>query len=131
MTIGLHRPWLPARARRRALNLAMLDRVAKILERRTRWLARSTRRRYEPLILPRVIGLCAVILALGLALPIPLPLSNLVFLIPLIVYAIGLLERDGIWIAIGYAMTLIDLALLVAFASTVMVAIERVGSWLS
>jgi hypothetical protein len=131
MIVGLHRPWLPARARRRALNLAMLDRVAAMLERRTRWLARSTRRRYEPLILPRLIGLCALLLALGLALPIPVPLSNLVFLIPLIIYAIGLLERDGLWIAIGYALTVVDIALLVAFAGTVMVAIERVGRWLS
>jgi hypothetical protein len=44
LVIGRSRPWLPARARRRALSMSMLDRVATILERRTRWLARSTPR---------------------------------------------------------------------------------------
>lgn len=37
LMIGLHHPWLPARARRRKLLMAMLDRVLGILARRTRW----------------------------------------------------------------------------------------------
>jgi hypothetical protein len=130
LMVGRARPWLPERARRRELSMSMLDRVATLLERRTRWLARSTRRRWEALITPRVIGLGIVLLALGLALPLPIPGSNLVFLVPLLVYSIGLLERDGVWIAVAHAMLLADLALLIAFGGAVWLVLQRLGNWL-
>jgi len=131
LMVGRRQPWLPARARRRALSMAMLDRVLVLLARRTRWLARLSRRRWEPVIQPRLIGLGIVLLALGLALPIPIPGSNLVFLIPLFMYAIGILERDGRWIVLGHAGTLIDLALLAAFGATVAEVLERLWRWLT
>jgi hypothetical protein len=131
LMIGRRQPWLPARARRRALSMAMLDRVLVLLARRTRWLARLSRRRWEPVIQPRLIGLGIVLLALGLALPLPIPGSNLVFLIPLFMYAIGVLERDGRWIVFGHAATLIDLAVLVAFGATVAEVLERLWRWLT
>src|SRR5215470_17499828 len=77
-----------------------------------RW---STRRAVQP----RLVGLGIVLLALGLALPLPIPGSNLVFLVPLLMYAIGVLERDGLWIALGHLGTVIDMALLVVFGATV------------
>jgi hypothetical protein len=131
LAIGASRPWLPARARRRALSMAMLDRVATMLERRTRWLARSTRRRWEAMIMPRAIGVGVLILALGLALPLPIPGSNLVFLVPLLIYAIGLLERDGVWIAIAHVCLLVDLVLMGVFAGAIWVVLQKIGSWLS
>jgi hypothetical protein len=131
LMLGRPRPWLPARARRRTLSMAMLDRVAGLLERRTRWLARSTRRRWEPVIMPRLIGLGVVLLALGLALPLPIPGSNLVFLAPLIIYAIGLLERDGLWIAIGHACLLVDLVLMTVFGGAIWMVLQQIGGWLS
>jgi hypothetical protein len=131
LMLGRARPWLPERARRRELSMSMLDRVAALLESRTRWLARTTRRRWEPLIMPRLIGLGVVLLALGLALPLPIPGSNLVFLIPLLVYAIGLLERDGLWIALGHACLLVDLALLGVFGGAVWLVLRQIGGWFS
>jgi hypothetical protein len=131
LMIGLRQPWLPARARRRALAMAMLDRVLGILARRTRWLARLSRRRWEPVIQPRLIGLCIVLLALGLALPLPIPGSNLIFLIPLFIYAVGILERDGVWVAIGHACTVIDMAVLVVLSATVVGVLERLWRWLT
>ena len=130
MALGRTRLWLPQRARRRPLSRGMLDRVHAKQERRNRWLATATRRRYEVLVQPRLIGLGIVFLALGLALPLPVPGSNLVFLIPLFVYSIGVLERDGLWIAIGHALSLIDAALLVIFGKTVMLVIAELVSWL-
>jgi len=129
MIIGRHTPWLPARARRRDLKMTMLDRVRGILARRTRWLARSTRRRWEILISTRLVGLGIVILALGLALPLPIPGSNLIFLIPIFVYSVGLLERDGVWVAIGHLLLAVDLALLFVFSATVVVVLERIWGW--
>lgn len=129
MMIGRRQPWLPARARRRVLKLEMLDRVATLLAKRTRWIAKSTRRRLEWLIRPRLVGLGIVFLALGLALPLPIPGSNLVFLIPLFIYSIGVLERDGAWILVGHVTLLVDAALLVAFGKTVMMVLERIWHW--
>ena len=111
--------------------MTMLDRVLGILARRTRWLARLSRRRWELVIQPRLIGLGIVLLALGLALPLPIPGSNLVFLIPLFMYSVGVLERDGLWIVLGYASTLINLALLVVFGATVVTVLARIWHWLA
>ena len=131
LAIGMPRPWLPGRARRRRLSMAMLDRVLALLSRRTKWLSRSTRRRWERLVIPRLVGLGIVLLGLGLALPLPIPGSNMVFLIPLFVYAVGLLERDGIWILIGHVCTLIDMTLLVVFGATVLLALEHAWHWVA
>jgi hypothetical protein len=128
--IGRRTPWLPQRARRRVLGIDSLDRVRTMLSRRTRWLSRSTRRRWEPLLTPRLIGLFVVFLALALALPLPFPGSNLIFCVPLFVYSVGLLERDGVWIAIGHVWTLVDLALLVAFGDVVVKVLDRLWGWL-
>jgi hypothetical protein len=80
--------------------------------------------------MPRLIGFAVVLLALALALPLPIPGSNLVFLIPLFVYAIGVLERDGAWIAVGHAMTIVDIALLLVFGEVGVRVIGRIFSWL-
>jgi hypothetical protein len=131
LAIGMPRPWLPKRARRRQLSMAMLDRVLALLSRRTKWLSRSTRRRWERLVMPRLVGVGIVLLGLGLALPLPIPGSNMVFLIPLFVYAVGLLERDGIWILVGHVFTLVDMTLLVVFGATVLLALERAWHWIA
>lgn len=130
MMLGRTQPWLPKRARRRELKMAMLDRVTTILAKRTRWIARSTRRRMEFLIRPRLVGLGIVVLALALALPLPIPGSNLAFLIPLFVYSVGLLERDGAWILAGHIAALIDVVLLFVFGKTVLHVLERIWHWL-
>ena len=131
MMVGRHQPWLPKRARKRVISMKMLDRVTRILAKRTRWIARSTRRRLEFLIMPRLVGLGIVLLALALALPIPIPGSNLVFLIPLFVYSVGVLERDGLWIVVGHVLVLIDAVLLVVFGATVVAVLERVWHWIT
>ncbi len=131
MVIGLEHPWLPARVRRRPLPMVMLDRVATMLARRTRWLVKATRRRHEPMVSGRLVGVGVLLLAIGLALPLPIPGSNFVFLVPLMVYAIGLLERDGVWVAAGHLMLLADLALLFVFGSAVVAVLERVWGWLT
>ena len=131
LMLGRHKPWLPRRARRRALPMAMLDRVLVLLARRTRWLARLSRCRWELVIQPRLIGLGIVLLALGLALPLPFPGSNLIFLIPLFMYAVGILERDGLWIVLGHAGAVIDMTLLVVFGTTVVAMFERLWHWLA
>lgn len=130
LMLGMQTPWLPRRARRRKLSMTMLDRVLRILARRTRWLAKLSRRRREMVIQPRMIGLGVVLLALGLALPIPIPGSNLMFLIPLLMYSIGVLERDGLWIAAGHVATVINMTALVVLGTQAVAALERIWHWI-
>ena len=131
MIVGKQHPWLPQRARRRALSIAMLDRVATMLSRRTRWLVKMTKRRNEMIVAPKLIGFGITLLALGLALPLPIPGSNLVFVIPIFIYAVGLLERDGLWIAIGHVWLLVDVALMIVFGATIVAVLERLWGWIS
>lgn len=124
-------PWLPRRARRRELSITMLDRVATMLSRRTRWLVKMTKRRREMLIAPKLIGFGITMLALGLALPLPIPGSNLIFLVPIFIYAVGLLERDGLWIAIGHACLLVDITLMIVFGATIVTVLETIWGWVT
>lgn len=130
LALGMKRPWLPKRARKRELKMHMLDRVLSLLARRTRWMSKSTRRRWEIMVMPRLVGLGVILLGLGLALPLPIPGSNLIFLVPIFIYAVGLLELDGVWIALAHFGTLVDMALLVVFGATVLVVIEKAFHWL-
>ena len=130
LAIGRPRPWLPHRLRKRQLSMAMLDRVLRLVGKR-RWLAASTRRRWEALVTPKLIGVAITLLGLGLALPLPIPGSNLIFLLPILVYAIGLLERDGAWIAFAHLWTLVNVGLLFVFSSTVVMVLQRIWGWIT
>lgn len=52
------------------------------------------------------------------------------FLVPIFIYAIGMLERDGVWIAIAHACLLVDLALLIVFGAAVVAVIQRLWHWI-
>jgi hypothetical protein len=130
LAIGRARPWLPKRARKRDLSMAMLDRILTLLARRTRWLARSTRRRWTLLVMPKLVGVAIVLLALLLALPLPIPGSNLIFIAPLMIYAVGLLEGDGLWIVVAHVATVLDVGLVIVFGATVVRVLERVWNWI-
>jgi hypothetical protein len=130
LLVGRRRPWLPKRARARPLKMMMLDRVLGIVNRRLRWLAASTRERWQPVVSPRLVGFGIVLLGLGLALPLPIPGSNMIFLVPIMVYAIGLLEGDGLWIVLAHLATLVNVALMFAFGATVLAVLERIWNWI-
>jgi len=131
MIIGRTKPWLPKRARKRELSMQMLDRIAGMLARRTKWIAKSTRRRWEWSISTRLVGFGITLLALGLALPLPIPGSNMVFLIPIFIYAIGVLERDGVWIVIGHVALLVDIVLLFLCGNAVLMVLTRLWHWIT
>ena len=131
MIIGRTKPWLPKRARKRELSMTMLDKVAGILARRTKWIAKSTKRRWEWSISTRLVGVGITLLALGLALPLPIPGSNLIFLIPIFIYAIGVLERDGVWIVVGHVALLVDIAMLFMFGNVVVHVLAKIWHWIT
>ncbi|MEZ4398510.1 MAG: exopolysaccharide biosynthesis protein [Kofleriaceae bacterium] len=105
LVAGRTRPWLPARIRRVALSVAALERIGRWLRKGTGWMTHLVRERLRPLTrgaATGLVGLGLIILGLGLALPLPIPGSNMVYIVPVLIYAIGLLERDGLLILVGH-----------------------------
>jgi len=117
MLCGFEHPWLPNALRRRALARTsvehFIDRITPVL----RWLERLCRPRFESL--PRrpghrISGFLLILTGIGLALPIPF--TNYPFGLLLIVFAVALIERDGLvlliaWIAsAAVAITLVALS---------------------
>jgi len=101
LTFGL-RPWLPAVIARRSMPRADF---AALVQRIGPWLARA-----ERLLRPRAVALVVppmeyvvggVCLLLGVILALPIPLGNVLPALAISVMALGVLERDGLWVSCG------------------------------
>jgi hypothetical protein len=103
-------PWLPKIIAAR--SMARSD-FARLVERVVPWLDRADRLmapRLQWLCGPRVqqvLGLACLILALVLFLPIPL--GNMLPAFAICLIALGVLERDGLWILLGLMTGVISL----------------------
>lgn len=96
------RPWLPAVIARRSMPrkdfAALVQRIGPWLERAERLL----RPRAVLLAVPPMEYLIgAVCLVLGLILTLPIPLGNVLPALSISLLALGVLERDGLWVACG------------------------------
>ncbi|MBD3764665.1 MAG: exopolysaccharide biosynthesis protein [Rhodobacterales bacterium] len=104
-------PWLPRFIGERAVPR---DRFAALVDRLAPWLARAERllRPRWPLLVGRlaeyVLGALCLILAAVLALPIPL--GNMLPALAICLIALGILERDGVWVGAGIAIGMVALA---------------------
>jgi hypothetical protein len=98
-------PWLPGFIGDRAMPR---DRFAQLVERLGPWLARAERLlrpRWSLLVshgAERVLGAICLVLAAVLALPIPF--GNMLPAFAICLIALGILERDGVWVAVGTAV---------------------------
>jgi hypothetical protein len=103
-------PWLPPIIARR--SIARKD-FAAFVGKATPWLAKA-----ERLLQPRlgalahppaeyIVGLVCFVLSVVLVLPIPL--GNMLPALAICIMALGILERDGIWILVGMAIALTSL----------------------
>lgn len=106
------KPWLPAFVGRwsvptRTLG-SIVERAAGWLDRNGGWLrprlALFTSRRWAPL-----VGWLCVMLAFILTLPIPF--GNILPALAIVVLALGMLQRDGVWVLGGLTATLVSFAL--------------------
>lgn len=105
-------PWLPKIITNRSLSRSEFQRVVAVV---TPWLKRA-----EGIMRPRLtlfarapsinfVGLVCVVLAVVLFLPIPL--GNMLPSVALSIMSLGLLERDGVWIAIGLVVGVLSVAI--------------------
>lgn len=102
MAAGYDRPWLPRTITRRSITRADLQRM----------LARAlpVLSKLERLCRPRLCGVTAgtakrmiglMVMVLGAALVVPVPLTNFLPAAAMVVLAVGFVERDGVVVLIG------------------------------
>ncbi|WP_425259317.1 exopolysaccharide biosynthesis protein [Rubrivivax sp. RP6-9] len=122
------RPWLPAVIARR--TVARADFAALVL-RVGPWLARA-----EALLKPRVAWLAlppmehlvgVVCLLLAVVLVLPVPLGNMLPALAISLLALGILERDGLWILAGLGIA----ALAATVVSGVVFAIVKAAIYVA
>lgn len=113
--VGRHSIWLPRRVSERTISR---ERLAGFID-----MAEPLLRRFEFLIAPRLgsvtqrpfsnlIGVCGVVMALCIL--VPLPLTNTVPAMGIALMALGVLMRDGLAVIAGMLTGLLWIALLVA-----------------
>lgn len=134
MMLGFDRPWLPRWVRRHRVSIATLRWLSVGLAKWTSGMERFIRPRFETLTKGPFWSLCGLgvlLQGLGLALPLPIPFSNVIFVLPVILFAIALLERDGLLMMIAFTVTAIEVALAILFSKEVIQAIQKAIEWFS
>jgi hypothetical protein len=125
LMIGRPVLWLPRLITRR--SVARAD-FARLVDRMIPWLMKAERLlrpRLSILIGPvqdRFIGAACLLLAIILFMPIPL--GNMVPALAISAFAIGLVERDGIAVSAGWAVSAGALAILVAVSAALWAALR-------
>ncbi|MBX3713776.1 MAG: exopolysaccharide biosynthesis protein [Lysobacter sp.] len=109
LLILLRKPWLPDFVARRGPQRSTLIRFDRLSDRWLRWL--------EKLVRPRLLGMIdhpvATVLTglqlvlLGILLALPIPFTNFLFGALLLLYALALLERDGVLMLISWGAGLV------------------------
>ena len=126
MLIGLAHPWLPNALRRRGLARASLDRFIHRLTPVLSWLERLCRPRWAMLTrhpAHRISGFLLVLI--GIALALPIPFTNYFFGVLLVVYAVALIERDGIALVTAWIASVAVAALLLTLSHASLDALRR------
>jgi hypothetical protein len=114
MAAGRRAPWLPETLRKRQLPVAGLLDVTARAKRYGGWLEKLAHPRFPSLTgdrASRIIG--ALLIVPSLSILVPLPLTNTVPGIGVALAAIGLIERDALFVILGILGGLIWVAILV------------------
>lgn len=106
MVLTLSQPWLPKWLGRREIKRATVKRFGDRFQPLLRWLEKLSKPRLPQLLDHTwafvLTGLLLVLLGLLLALPVPF--TNYPFGIILLLYCVGLIERDGVLLLIGWML---------------------------
>jgi hypothetical protein len=123
---GADRLRLPPRVRARTLSAAQVQRVALVAQ---PWVARAERwlrpGRLPGLTSPEMCRLLGLVLVIqGVALTVPLPFGNHPPALAVTAIGLGLMERDGMAIALGLVLSVLGVLwnLLLIFASAELIA---------
>ncbi len=106
------RLWLPRRLRDREISFTTLQRVTGAARRLISPIEKLMRPRWPIMFWPGMIHLIGVVLMItggSLALPLPVVGTNFIFAIIILPLALGLLERDGLFVVIGHLILLLEI----------------------
>ncbi|SBV35378.1 Exopolysaccharide synthesis protein ExoD [uncultured Stenotrophomonas sp.] len=98
MMCGLSRPWVPGFIARRGPKRGTMQRFLSRIDRPLRLLDRLLKPRLPALVCPlpaRLFG-GALLLLVGVLLSLPIPFTNYLFGFQLLLFALALIERDGV-----------------------------------
>lgn len=112
--------WIPKKLKNKKISSKKLQKIAI----KGFHLLKKMRRFVHPRLLwtcklEKINGLLIAILGLLLALPLPIPLTNLVSAWALLLLSVGILEDDGVFILLGYLGFLIVVGFFVAISFSV------------
>jgi len=116
IVIGRKEPWLPEGVLRRRVPKAWLDRMADFASKRMGWFERLSRPRLRWLATGAGERLAAIFMILA-TITIVLPMTNTVPSVALALLSVGLIQRDGVFVALGSAVAAAWAALLVGVAA--------------
>jgi hypothetical protein len=123
LALGYEKPYLPQRIARIELSPAASQKLLKNINRLLKPLEKMSRHRLSRFSNSgwgcRITGACLAWDALLMSLPLPIPLTNLVPAYTILFLAIGLLEFDGLFILIGYGMTVATTIFFASIAGTI------------
>jgi hypothetical protein len=123
LALGYEKPYLPKRIAQIELSPAASQKLLTNINRLLQPLERMSRHRFSRFSNSwwgcRVNGVCLAWDALLMSLPLPIPLTNLVPAYTILFLAIGLLEFDGLFILIGYGMTVATTIFFASIAGTI------------
>ncbi len=116
LAAGRRHPWLPASLSQRRFGVAAFKSVLERSERYVGWFERVARPRFAVMtgrIGVRLVGAALVIPCASIL--VPLPATNTVPGVGVAIAALGLIERDGLLIALGLLIGLLWVAALLTF----------------
>jgi hypothetical protein len=123
LALGYEKPYLPQRMMRIELSPAASQKLLKNINRLLQPLERMSRHRFSKFSNSwwgcRITGVCLAWDALLMSLPLPIPLTNLVPAYTILFLVIGLLEFDGLFVLIGYGMTVATTIFFASIAGTI------------
>jgi len=104
MLCGMPQPWLPGFIARWGFKYHHLQQFFSKMERPLRWLDRSLTPRLsilvEPLLARMFTGL--LLICSGILLSLPIPFTNFLFAFQLLLFALALMERDGLLMLVNW-----------------------------
>lgn len=131
LAIGFDRPWIPRFLRKRGIQKKEMLYFCDQVDKRYGWFHRLIHPRFPALtrrMSMRLTGFAIFIFATVMVLPIPF--GNLVLAIPIAILALGLIERDGIFIIMGLLLGTSGLLFNLFVGSTILygmlLAIEKI-----
>lgn len=102
--------WLPEFVGKRKINQKMTNVLILAAEKSFAFLEKFVRPRFKKITqFERTLGIAIVLMALLLMLPIPVPFSNTLCAIPILFFAMALIEHDGLLVALGYAIGIVSI----------------------